>query len=307
MDEFELIKKYFNWEQKDLLNPFDDCAVVNFSSDKHLVTSIDTIVQGIHFFSNTSPNDIAYKALAVNLSDLAAMGAKPKYFTLALTLPSLDKKWLSKFSYSLKNLANKHNINLIGGDTTKGFLTISISVIGEVEKNKALLRSTAQVGDLIFVSNTIGDAAYALKQIKNGNPLSQRYLKKLNRPEPQLVLGKNLIGIANSCIDISDGLEQDLMHILKKSKVGASICLKNIPLSKDLSDYINKTNDSCLPLAGGDDYELCFTAPKKYANIIKSLSAKIKVKLTQIGVVNDSMELTRVGNFNKECNSYKHF
>lgn len=155
MNEFELIEKYFNWtgSNPDVIGVGDDCALITIDSNSQLATSVDTLIEGVHFPKNTSAADIAHKALAVNLSDLAAMGATPEYFTLALTLPEFDESWLKEFSNALKTLANQYNITLVGGDTTKGQLSISINVTGVVEKNKALLRSSAQVGDVIFVSN----------------------------------------------------------------------------------------------------------------------------------------------------------
>ncbi|ABL02181.1 thiamine-phosphate kinase [Candidatus Ruthia magnifica str. Cm (Calyptogena magnifica)] len=309
MNEFSLIETYFNWGGSNLANLGigDDCAVIDIDANYQLVTSVDTFIEGVHFPSNTSASDIAYKSLAVNLSDLAAVGARVKYFTLALTLPNINKKWLSQFSTSLKSLADEFGIVLVGGDTTKGMLSITINVTGVVKKNKALLRSSAQVGDLIFVSNTIGDAAYAWKQLQNNQTPSEYVINQFNRPKPQLFLGQQLSDIANACIDISDGLEQDLTHILTRSNVGASINLDDIPLTYEVKTYIEKTNDWCLVLAGGDDYELCFTAPVKNMNLLKALQNKNNITVTQIGIINDSMALTKIGFFDKQCCSYQHF
>ncbi|QKQ23902.1 thiamine-phosphate kinase [Candidatus Ruthia endofausta] len=309
MNEFSLIEAYFNWGGSNLANLGigDDCAVINIDANYQLVTSVDTLIEGVHFPLNTSASDIAYKSLAVNLSDLAAMGARAKYFTLALTLPNINKKWLSQFSISLKSLADEFDIALIGGDTTKGALSITINVTGVVEKNKALLRSSAQMRDLIFVSNTIGNAAYAWKQLKNNQIPSEYVINQFNRPKPQLFLGQQLSDIANACIDISDGLEQDLTHILTRSNVGASINLDDIPLINEVKIYIKKTNDWCLVLAGGDDYELCFTVPAKNMDLLKALQSKNDIKVTQIGIINDSMVLTKIGSFDKQCCSYQHF
>ncbi|BBB24102.1 thiamine-monophosphate kinase [Isorropodon fossajaponicum endosymbiont JTNG4] len=309
MNEFSLIETYFNWDSSNLVNLGigDDCAVIDIDANYQLVTSVDTLIEGVHFPSNTSASDIAYKALAVNLSDLAAMGARAKYLTLALTLPNTNKKWLSQFSTSLKSLADEFGIVLVGGDTTRGALSITINVTGVVEKNKALLRSSAQVGDLIFVSNTIGDAAYAWKQLQNNQAPSEHVINQFNRPKPQLFLGRQLPDIANACIDISDGLEQDLTHILTRSNVGASINLDDIPLTNEVKAYIKKTNDWCLILAGGDDYELCFTVPVKNMNLLKALQNKNNITVTQIGIINDSMVLTKIGSFDRPCCSYQHF
>ncbi len=309
MNEFELIKTYFDWQvdtQFINLAVGDDCAIINPNPNTQIVTSVDTLVAGVHFSDDTSAGDIAYKALAVNLSDLAAMGATPKYFTLALTLPSLNPQWLGEFSTALKRLADEFSISLIGGDTIKGALSISINVVGEIGIGKALLRSSAKAGDLIFVSGHIGDAAYAWQQIQQGNTPSEFYLNRLNRPTPRVVLGQNLVGIVNACIDISDGLEQDLSHILKCSKVGASIKLCSIPLTTEVQSYIDNTTDWCTVLAG-DDYELCFTVPVEKLSTIVQLQSRIDIKLTQIGVIDNSMKLHRNSDFDRPCKAYQHF
>ncbi|CAC9648743.1 thiamine-phosphate kinase [bacterium endosymbiont of Bathymodiolus sp. 5 South] len=302
MDEFSLINKYFDWDQ----GIGDDCALISIDHGKQLATTVDTLIEGVHFPANTSAQDIAYKALAVNLSDLAAMGATPLYFTLALSLPSVDKKWLADFSQSLKALAKQYNISLVGGDTSKGKLSITINATGFVEKNQALLRSGAQAGDPIFVSNTLGDAALAWQQIQKQQTPSSALLKQFNRPEPQVVLAQSLLGIANSCIDISDGLEQDLSHILTCSKVGAGINLEALPLSSEVAQHIANTQDWCVALAGGDDYELCFTVPNAYINRIKAIEKDLDIKLTKIGAITKKKGL-KIKGLEKHCKSYQHF
>ena len=309
MNEFELIETYFNWGATDPsthLGIGDDCAVINVEPGYQLLSSVDTLLDGVHFSSDTSAQDIAYKALAVNLSDLAAMGATPKYFTLALTLPNIDEQWLDDFSASLKELANEYKLSLVGGDTTKGPLSITINITGQVKKDKALLRSLAQVGDGIFVSNTLGDAAYAWWQIQNNQMPSKNCLSQLNRPKPQVQLGQNLIGIANACIDISDGLEQDLSHVLRRSGVGASIDVNKLTLSAEVSAYVNKSNDWCIALAGGDDYELCFTVPKDRIARLEFIARELDITLTQIGVITQEKGLLIEG-IDKTCESYQHF
>ena len=226
MQEFDLIRKYFTWssgQSSVVLGVGDDGAICNVEFGYQLVTSIDTLIAGVHFPESTSAADIAYKALAVNLSDIAAMGALPKHFTLALTMPKVDKSWLQEFSQSLKQLSEQFGVSLIGGDTTRGPLSITISIIGWVESGKALHRSGAQIGDGIYVSNTIGDAAFALWQLNNNDVPDKGCLTKLNRPTPQVNLGRSLVDVSSACIDISDGLEQDLSHVLKASSVGAKI------------------------------------------------------------------------------------
>ncbi|MDG2395361.1 thiamine-phosphate kinase [Candidatus Thioglobus sp.] len=309
MNEFNLIEKYFNWGKLncDALGVGDDCALISIDSGYQLATSVDTLIENVHFPRDTSPADIAYKALSVNLSDLAAMGAIPKYFTLALTLPEFDKHWLESFSTSLKSLAKKYQIDLLGGDTTKGSLSITINVTGIVPHNKALLRSSAKVDDIIFVSNTIGDAALAWHQIQQGEQPNQRLLTHFNRPEPQIKLGQSLAGIANACIDISDGLEQDLNHILKHSKVGAKINLNNIPLSQSVAAYVKKTDDWCLPLAGGDDYQLCFTIAPNKIELIQVLKKELDIQLSAIGTITKDLDFKRLGEFDQKCSAYQHF
>ena len=308
MNEFDLIEKYFNWKQvnKIELSVGDDCALISIDANYQLATSVDTLIEGVHFPQETSPADIAHKALAVNLSDLAAMGATPKYFTLALTLPEFDQHWLEQFSSSLKSLSDEYQINLVGGDTTKGKLSITINVTGTVPSRQALLRSSAKVGDAIFVSNVIGDAALAWQQIQQEISPSKELLKQFNMPNPQVSLGQALLGVANACIDISDGLEQDLGHILFGSNVGASINLADIPLSQELSNHLEKTNDWCLPLAGGDDYQLCFSVPEARIDDLKKIEIDLGITLTKIGVITKNQNLKIVG-FDKTCQSYQHF
>ncbi|HCE35198.1 MAG TPA: thiamine-phosphate kinase, partial [Gammaproteobacteria bacterium] len=180
---------------------------------------------------------------------------------------------------------------MIGGDTTKGALSITINIIGEVETGKALLRSGAEVDDLIYVSNTLGDAAYAWQQIEQGGTPSDFCLERFNRPTARVGLAQALVGMANACIDLSDGLEQDLSHILKHSKVGATINIDAIPLSDPVSVYINTTQDWCIALAGGDDYELCFTVPKTYVEALKTIEKNLGIALTKIGVITKDLGL----------------
>jgi thiamine-monophosphate kinase len=309
MNEFELIQNYFNWPLSDPgieLGIGDDAAIFNLDSGYQLVTTTDTLSEGVHFFKNDSPEDIAYKSLAVNLSDIAAMGATAKCFTLALTLPKLDEIWLKQFSQSLKQTSKKYNVSLIGGDTTRGPLNITITMMGVVEKSKAIKRSGARNGDNIYVSGEIGDAALCLKKINAGERPHKAELIKLNRPIPRIELGSALKGIANSCIDISDGLEQDLSHIIKASKVGAMVDIQELPLSQSMIKYIENNNDWALPLCGGDDYELCFTAPENFNSEIINIAEFCKIKITKIGVINDSKDL-KIKGYDGQGQSYQHF
>ena len=309
MNEFELIQNYFNWPLSDPdieLGIGDDAAIFNLDSGYQLVTTTDTLSEGVHFFKNDSPEDIAYKSLAVNLSDIAAMGATAKCFTLALTLPKLDEIWLKQFSQSLKQTSKKYNVSLIGGDTTRGPLNITITMMGVVETSKAIKRSGARNGDNIYVSGEIGDAALCLKKINAGERPHKAELIKLNRPIPRIELGSALKGIANSCIDISDGLEQDLSHIIKASKVGAMVDIQELPLSQSMIKYIESNDDWALPLCGGDDYELCFTAPENFYSEIINIAEFCKIKITKIGVINDSKDL-KIKGYDGQGHSYQHF
>jgi len=235
MPEFDIIRRYF--QEKTHRNDIvrigigDDAAVLNIQTDTNLVVAVDTLVAGVHFPLNTTPHDIGFKALAVNLSDLAAMGATPCWMTLALTLPQADELWLSEFSKGLFVLADKFHVALGGGDTTQGPLTISIQVGGVVTKDKALLRSGAKPGDVILVTGMLGDAARGLQLLQQqDSDIPDEYLAQLNRPSPRIAAGQQLLDVATACIDISDGLYSDLSHITTASGVGAIIELEPLPL-----------------------------------------------------------------------------
>ena len=309
MSEFDLIEKYFNWRNSNSnnLGVGDDCALISIDTHQQIATSVDTLIEGVHFPKGTSASDIAHKALAVNLSDLAAMGATPKYFTLALTLPEFDESWLQDFSSTLRVLASQYQIALVGGDTTKGVLSMTLNVSGTINQGKALLRSAAQAGDRIFVSNRIGDAALAWRQIQQKLTPSDQLLQRFNRPDPRVALGQALVGVANACIDISDGLEQDLGHILKRSNVGARIDLSQLPLGQEVQSYIQKTQDWCVALAGGDDYELCFSVAPENLKKLTKIEKNLKIKLKEIGVITQNQGIEKVGDFDKKCSSYQHF
>ncbi len=297
MDEFDLIEKYFTWEHSTSLidsqstiamGVGDDAAVLNIPPNTQLVTSIDTLVSGVHFPENTPADAVGHKALAVNLSDLAAMGAKPVWFTLALTLPEINHGWLEDFSAGLKKLAQQTGIQLVGGDTTRGPLSISIQVMGLVESNQSLLRSGAKSGDKIYVTGTLGDAAAGLQTLKDNLTLSDKAfcVQRLNYPQPRLAESEFIHALANSCIDISDGLLQDLAHILKASNKGAELDLSLIPFSKALNN-LNKKQALSFALAGGDDYELLFTIPSEAELIFLEKCQQPGYQFTCIGVIND--------------------
>ncbi len=267
MKEFELIEHYFQQESLSWANEYislgigDDCAVINIPQDQELCLSMDTLLEDVHFPKNANPYDIATRALCVTLSDLAAMGAKPLGFTLAITLPTAEATWLKEFTQGLSFIAQKFQCPLIGGDTTKGpLLVISIQVHGLTKKGTALKRSGAKVGDKIYVSGDLGDSAGALEIVLK-EPCSNHVLaQRFNQPLPQIKYGQNLIGHASSCIDISDGLIQDLNHICKKSQVAMQIESDKIPLSQNLLTNYSKQKALEFSLTGGDDYQLAYTS-----------------------------------------------
>jgi len=268
LNEFELIQRYFsrqNLAREDVVIGIgDDAAVLAVPAGMQLVISTDTFTAGVHFPTQTDPASIGHKALAVNLSDLAAMGATPAWFTLNLSLPAADPDWLAAFSQGLLALAHNHQVQLIGGDTTRGPLSITITVLGLVPAGQALLRAGAKPGDQIYVTGHLGAAGMGLLYLQGKLPLPEEYragvLDKLNRPLPRVQEGLLLRGLASACIDISDGLLADLGHILQASRVGATVMLENLPLAPAYRAGFNELGwDTAL--AHGDDYELCFTLP----------------------------------------------
>lgn len=292
--EFSIIQRYFEklTPQRDdvKLGIGDDCALLQCPPDHVLAVSIDTLVEGVHFFADVDVKSLGHKSLAVGLSDLAAMGAKPAWFTLALSLPEIDDGWLSNFSQGLAALANEYDIQLVGGDTTRGPLTISIQVHGFVKPKLALRRDGAKLGDYIYVTGTLGDAGAALQlklQQLHAASLSTGdidYLEqRLQQPAPRITIGQQLQGLASSAIDISDGLLADLGHILDKSHVGAELDLEKLPLSPALMKMEKETAVQ-LALTSGDDYELCFTiSPENSKNIERLLAEQCQC----IGIIND--------------------
>ncbi|MBV1775967.1 thiamine-phosphate kinase [Burkholderiaceae bacterium DAT-1] len=287
MGEFELIRRYFTRSSANaVLGIGDDAALVAPSAGMQLAIAADTMVEGRHFFPGTDPHSLGWKALAVNLSDMAAMGADPRWFTLCLTLPSVDERWLSGFAEGLFALADRFGVSLIGGDTTSGPLSISIQIIGEVPVGRALRRSGAQAGDDVWLSGVTGAAALAVRQrmgeVVVGDLEREFCAGKLDRPEPRVVLGQALRGIATSAIDVSDGLLADLGHIAKASGVQILLDQWAIPLPP-LSVRAELLDE--LVLSGGDDYELVFTAPASRRTLVEDLALSAGVSLTRIGMV----------------------
>ena len=282
--EFEIIERYFKKKMKQTaLGVGDDAAMIHVRNNYQLAISSDMLIENIHFLKNTNPSHLGWKSLAVNLSDIAAMGATPKWATLSISLPKINHAWLKKFSKGFFKCADKFGIDLIGGDTTRGPLSISITIMGESKKNEALLRSGAKINDDIWVTGQLGLASMGLAnlqgQLKLPPRIKMKCIRALEIPTPKTFLGSYLSRYANSCIDISDGLIQDLRHILKASKVGASLLLNDIPCEK----FIHTSKQYQFVLNGGDDYELLFTAPKKNRTFIKKIAKKTNTPVTMIG------------------------
>lgn len=287
MNEFDLINHYFDWSvPSGWLGVGDDAALIPLSEGMQLVISVDMLIEGRHFFPDVLPERLARKALAVNLSDLAAMGAKPKWFTLALALPEIKADWLARFSHHLQAMAKEYNLALVGGDTTQGALTISIQIAGEVPIGKALLRSTASVGEDVWISGPLGGAAAAVMHRMNRVCLSAESLsycnQQLDLPIPRIALGQKLRGIASAAIDLSDGLISNLSSICDRSACGAALNWRDIPYPQEISTLPLSLLQEAV-LGGGDDYELCFTAPKTQRNTILSLKEDLMLPLVCIG------------------------
>jgi thiamine-monophosphate kinase len=307
VDEFELIERYFARQGEArgvIVGIGDDGAVLQPDPDRELVTVVDTLVSRVHFPSIIDAYHLGYRAVAVNLSDIAAMGARPLWMTLALTLDNANPDWLEKFAAGLFAAANEHDVALVGGDTTSGEnVVVSVQITGDVEPGRALLRSGAATGDTIYVTGTVGDSAGGLACIKSGQAseyLEQRFLL----PTARVECGRALIDIASAAIDISDGLFGDLQKLLAASGVGADVDLDAVPVSAALRDQFGADEARRLALSGGDDYELCFTAATHVPETLMG------VAVTAIGTVNDSGQLTlrdETGVVPYEDSGYLHF
>lgn len=292
--EFELIARYFNRvtsSRRDVEKGIgDDCALLNVPEKQTLAISTDTLVEGVHFLRDIHPADLGYKALAVNLSDLAAMGADPAWLTLALTLPDVNESWLAAFSDSLFELLDYYDMQLIGGDTTRGPLSMTLGIHGLVPVGRALRRSGAKPGDWIFVTGTLGDSAAGLALLQHRCRLSdpavhETLIKRHLRPMPRVLQGQALRSLATSAIDVSDGLLADLGHILQSSRVGARLNVDALPLSPALRDHFDADQVQRWALAGGEDYELCFTVPEVNRGALDVALGHLGVPYTCIGQI----------------------
>lgn len=289
MDEFDLIRRFFAPSPRrpeTIFGVGDDCAVLHPPAGKQLAATIDTLVAGVHFLADVAPEVLGHKVLAVSLSDLAAMGAEPAWAFLALTMPEAEPAWLERFSQGLLKLAGQYQLDLVGGDTTRGPLSITVQALGWLPKGAALLRSAATPGDEIYVSGCLGDAGLGLKMLQGEVEWKAREaIDRLQRPHPRIALGMALRGMAHACIDISDGLAADLGHILEASGVGATLSWEALPLSEAVRRYIHESGDWLLPLTAGDDYELCFTVPEKSRGLLEQSLQCLDVSWHRIGKI----------------------
>ncbi len=286
MSEFELIDRLRTRNRivrDDVVQGIgDDCARVSLPQGFELAITSDTLIGGVHFPEGTSAHAVGYKSLAVNLSDLAAMGAEPAWVTLALSLPDANTDWLDQFAEGFFSLAEQYNVSLIGGDTTRGPLSVTVQAHGLIPEGKALLRSGAKEGDYICVTGTLGDAGFLLMQLADKTQTSSK-INRLNYPQPRVDAGIKLREIASAAIDVSDGLIADLGHILHASKVGARLTLEDVPLSSALNEDQDPGMMLQLALTAGDDYELCFTIPEQHIEYVNKLQHELNLPIKHVG------------------------
>ena len=284
-DLIERIRRRVNARDDVVLGIGDDAALLRVPAGRLLVVAADTLNAGVHFPEDTAPADVGWKSLAVNLSDLAAMGAKPAWCALSLSLPGGDAHWVDGFVDGFLELAHAHGVALVGGDTTRGPLSISVTVHGFVTPGRALRRDAARVDDDLWVSGTPGDAAGALAQWREGGTRDAVLRSRLDRPTPRLALGAALADVANACIDVSDGLLADLGHVCRASNVGARVELDRLPASDALRAAYDEAARHALQATGGDDYELCFTAAPDLRDEIERLAREAGTPVARIGVI----------------------
>ncbi len=315
MNEFDIIEKYFKHLTDDdesvICGVGDDAAVIDIPPGYELVTSVDTLVNGVHFFADVNPYDLGFKSLAVNLSDMAAMAADPRWITLSLTLPEGDRAWLAGFTEGFSELAKQYSISLVGGDISRGPLSVTVQIMGLIPSGVAIRRSGAQADDLIFVSGCLGSAGYALRHFDNKEKISETALNRLLKPVPRVELGMALRGIASAAIDVSDGLSSDLTHILQMSNKGAVIELEKIPMDQDLIQLTGQESLWQTVLCAGDDYELCFTVPEDKQDELNGKTDELDIELSCIGRVTETKEIQWIfadGNrLDLSGSGYQHF
>jgi thiamine-monophosphate kinase len=297
LSEFDIIRRYFTRPgPHTVLGVGDDCALIRVTPGEDLAVSTDMLIAGRHFHRDVDPVKLGHKALAVNLSDMAAMGATPRWAMLALALPDANEAWLEPFARGFLQLAKRYRVDLIGGDTTRGPLTICVQIMGEVPPGAALRRDGAKPGDEIWVSGQLGDAALVLAHLDHSIVLAPHevaaYVPRLHEPTPRVGLGRALLGVAHSCIDISDGLAADLGHILERSQVAAVVELARVPRSRLVDRKLPAAVALRAMLAGGDDYELCFTAPVDRHDEVLGIGKRIGIALTTVGRIEEGAGLT---------------
>ncbi len=320
MAEFSFIDRYcFGLGSKHpdtILSVGDDAAIVSVPEGFELAISVDTMVEGTHFFKGLAPELLAHKILAVNLSDMAAMGARPKWATVAMCLPELDQEWFGAFSDTMNKVANQYGVQIIGGDTTQGPRVLSLTIMGLLPKGAAMTRSGAEAGDKLYCSGNIGDAALALTRLQGEQTLTDdvfdAVLSVLHTPTPQVALGQRLLGYASACLDLSDGLIGDSTHIAKLSDVSIEIDVEKLPLSDAYRRYLSQGGLARYAITGGDDYQLLFTANQEKEAALKAISKDLGVKITEIGRVvsraDKDVVLLEEGNpIDIEFKAYQHF
>lgn len=319
LTEFELIQRYFNQAHSlrhdVVLGIGDDAAIVSPPIGKELVISVDTLHVGVHFEQHWSPADIGYRALAVNLSDIAAMAAEPAWVTLALSLPEVDEHWLAAFGQGFFTLADEYEVQLIGGDLVHGPLSMTVQIHGIVEQGMALRRDAAQPGDIIYLTNHIGAAGLALLSLHTKKRLAAAdhtaIMRHLFRPTPRIKLARALASSSHAAIDISDGLLADLSHVLRASDVGASITVECLPICPVVHQYLPQDAAYELALTAGDDYELCITAPVTKQAIVEGIGQRLHCPMTAIGKIEKQPGLRCLRNdgtpFKVTKTGYLHF
>lgn len=318
MKEFKVIDSFFSGRgqaRRDVeLSVGDDCALVNPAVNKSIAITCDTLVENVHFYPDMPAKALGYKALAVNLSDLASMGAEPAWMTLAITLPEIDEAWLEEFSASLSEIAEYYGVALVGGDTTRGPKSITITINGQVAKGKALTRSGARNGDWIYVTGTLGDSALGLdilrsKQVIVGEAAAF-FIQRHYYPTPRVLAGQALRGLASSAIDLSDGLVSDIGHILKRSGAGAVVDVTKLPLSEAMKTTLGMDEALSYALTGGEDYELLFTVPESQRGALEVALADTGVSFAKIGQIStgDKLRLIKDGEPYHPTNfGFEHF
>lgn len=316
MDEFEIITRYFARESTDRdirLSIGDDGAVLVPSPDRDLISVVDTLVSGIHFPATLDAADVGYRAVVVNLSDIAAMGARPRWMTLALTLEHADPAWLEDFARGLFEAADEHGVALVGGDTTRGGETvISVQILGDVDPDRVMMRAGARPGDAIYVTGTVGDAAAGLSILQSGLPENEdvAYLvQRFRRPAARIAAGAGIAAFAHAAIDLSDGLYADLDKLLEASDVAGSLELDDIPLSPQLRRLMSEEDARRFALSGGDDYELCFTANVAAARI-QEVADRVGVPINRVGRVSEGAGLRCLQSgepYDYQDPGYRHF